>query len=236
MLWLLLLACSPATPDLGVYRSGSNAIVKGRYTEPVQLWGPEGTVTRSPTPGPDGTTLLGASGPLWVVSHDVPKPEKGFPVPAAIVERAGFRMREVLGSHPGEEIDPARSAGVALRSMVKMRRKLAPPVYLVVATLGKHGIPGPNGVSPVTQPEDCKAAFAVLDAEVGKTLSSVPLPDAEATCAVPVVTGPVDLDGDGTEDVLVAGQSGNKGFRAWFRVAPEGTLVAGPTSRWAEVP
>jgi len=236
VLWLVLLACSSSPPDLGVYKSGANAIVKGSYSQPVKLWGPEGTVTRVPTPGPNGTTLLGASGPLWVVEKDEEKPTKGAPVPAAIVERAGFRLRDVLGTHAGEQIDPARSAGVALRSVVKMRRKLAPPVYLAVATFGQHGIPGPNGRSPVTSPEDCKSALAVLDADVGKTLSTLPIPGAEATCAVPVLIGPIDLDGDGGEDVLIAGQAENKGFRAWFHVEQNGTLTAGPTSTWSEIP
>ena len=236
MLWLLALACTARTPDLGVYKSGANAVVHGSYTAPVKVWGPDGVVERVPTPGPGGTTLLGAAGPLWIVSKDVPKPEKGAPVPAAIVERAGFRMRELLGSHPGESIDPATGAGVGLRSMIKARRHLAPPVYLTVATRGLHGIPGPNGVSPVKDPSDCEAFLAVLDADVGKTLSSVPLPDAATTCAVPVLTGPVDEDGDGNDDILVSGQSGNKGFRAWFRIYPEGTLVAGPHSVWTDIP
>lgn len=236
MLWLALLACSTSPPDLGVYKSGANAVVRGRYTEPVTLWGPDGSVTRVPTPGPDGTSLLGASGPMWVVPKELPKPEKGAPVPAAIVERAGFRLRDVLGSQPGTDIDPVRSAGVALRSVVKMRRELAPPVYLAVATLGKHGIPGPNGTSPVENPSDCKAALAVLDHDVATTLSSMPLPEAEVTCAVPVLIGPVDYDGDGAQDILVAAQSGKKGFRAWFRIDNDGKLTAGPTSTWSDIP
>ncbi|GDX80987.1 hypothetical protein LBMAG42_27980 [Deltaproteobacteria bacterium] len=235
MLWLLL-ACSRPPVDLGVYKSGENAVIRGSYTEPVRVWGPAGTFTRVPTPGPEGTTLLGEAGPLWVVDRELPAVEKGAPVPAALVERAGFRLREVLGSTPSPEIDPVRGAGVSLRSVVKMRRNLAPPVYLAVATRGAHGIPGEGGRSAVESPEDCIAALAVLDAEASKILSSAPLPGAESTCAVPVLATPLDIDGDGQMDVLVHGQAEAKGFRAWFGIAADGTLTPGATSVWAEIP
>ena len=235
MLWLVI-ACASPPRDLGVYKSGANAIVRGEYRDPLTLWGPGGTVTRVPTAGPNGTTLLGQAGPLWIVDRELAGQEKGPAVPAALVERAGFRMRDVLGGSPGPEIDPVRGAGVSVRSLVKMRRKLAPPVYLASATLGAFGIPGPNGVSRVESPEDCKAAIAVLDADAGKTLASVLLPAAEATCAVPVLAPPVDLDGEGTPDVLVHGQSGKQGFRAWFSVSNDGKLTAGPSSTWTDIP
>jgi hypothetical protein len=117
-----------------------------------------------------------------------------------------------------------------------MRRKLAPPVYLATATAGAHGIPGPDGRTPVTSPADCVATIAVLDHEAEKTLSSAPLPGAAETCAVPSLTAPVDRDGDGGTDVLVYGQADHKGFRAWFAVAEDGTLTPGPTSVWTAIP
>ncbi len=237
MLLALLLACPSPVPDVGVYKSGANAVARGTLTAPVMLWGPTGTVTRVPTPGPDGTTLLGAAGPLWIVDRELPAVEKGGPVPAALVERAGFRLRDVLGSHKTREIDPARGAGVSMRSVVKMRRKLAPPVYLAVATVGTHGIPlAGGGRAPVLDPGDCKAAIAVLDAEAEGTISTMPLPGAEASCAVPVLTAPVDRDGDGVFEVLVHGQAEHKGFRAWFTVGEDGGLKAGPTSLWTDIP
>ncbi len=237
MLLALLLACPPSPPDGGVYRSGQNAVARGAFTAPVMLWGPAGTVTRVPTPGPDGTSFLGEAGPLWIVDRELPAVEKGGPVPAALVERAGFRLREVLGSQKTREIDPARGAGVAMRSVVKMRRKLAPPVYVAVATVGSHGIPvAGGGRAPVSAPGDCKAAIAVLDAEAEGTLSTMPLAGAEASCAVPVLTAPVDRDGDGVWDILVHGQAERAGFRAWFTVGEDGLLLAGPTSVWTEIP
>lgn len=233
----LLLACTGTTPpDRGVYKSGPNAVARGTWSEPVKVWGPQGTFTRVPSPGPDGTTLLGEAGPLWIVDVELPTVDKGPPVPAALVERAGFRLRDILGSQATQEIDPARGAGVSMRSVVKMRREHAPPVYLAVATLGAHGIPGPDGRSAVQAPSDCKAAIAVLDAEAETTLSSMLLPGAEATCAVPVMAAPVDMDGNGTRDVLVHGQAETKGFRAWFAVDNAGQLTAGPHSEWIGIP
>ncbi|MSQ03188.1 MAG: hypothetical protein EXR71_15075 [Myxococcales bacterium] len=237
MLLALLLACPPSPPDGGVYRSGTNAVARGAITAPVMLWGAAGTVTRAPTPGPEGSTLLGEAGPLWIVDRELPAVEKGGPVPAALVERAGFRLREVLGSHTTREIDPARGAGVSMRSVVKMRRRLAPPVYIAVATVGAHGIPAAGGGrAPVGDPGDCKAAVAVLDAEAEGTMSTFPLPGAEASCAVPVLTAPVDRDGDGVLDILVHGQTEHAGFRAWFAVGDDGVLKPGPTSLWTEIP
>ena len=218
-----------------MYRSGTNAAARGTWSEPVLAWGPEGSVRRIPTAA-DGATLLGEPGPLWIVDRELPKVERGAPVPAALVERAGFRLREVLGSQATLEIDPARGAGVSMRSMIKMRRELAPPVYLVVATRGAHGIPGPDGPSAVQDASDCKAALAVVDAEAEAGVDHALLAAAEATCAVPVLVGPVDLDGDGVKDVLVHGQSGTKGFRAWYRVGNDGKLTAGPASVWTEIP
>lgn len=233
---LLLGACS-GEPDLGVYTSGRNAVVRGAASGPVQVWSPSaGTLSRVPTEGPRGSSLLGEAGPLWKTTRELPAVEKGGPIPAPLVERAGFRFREILGTRGTTEIDPVRSAGVSVRSVVKVRRELAPPVYLATATAGAHGIPGPSGRSPVSSPADCVAAIAVLDHEAEKTLSTLPLPGAAETCAVPTLTAPVDLDGDGALDILAYGQSESKGFRAWFAIAADGTLKPGPTSVWTDIP
>ena len=233
----LPLAACGGEPDAGVYTSGKNAVARGSLATPIAVWSPAlGTVERVPTPGPAGSSLLGEAGPLWQTSLTLGAVDKGGPVPAALVERVGFRFREVLGGSATAEIDPARSAGVSVRSVVKVRRALAPPVYLAVATAGSHGIPGVAGRSPVTSPADCVAALAVVDHEAERVLGSVPVPGAAATCAVPTLTAPVDLDGNGVLDVLVHGQSEHKGFRAWFAVQADGTLEPGPTSVWMDIP
>ncbi len=238
VVWLVVpLAACAGPPDLGVYTSGKNAVVRGGGSTPLRVWSPlAGTLERVPTPGPAGSRLLGEAGPLWQTSRELPAVDKGGPVPAVLVERVGFRFREILGSRATGEIDPVRSAGVSVRSVVKVRRELAPPVYLAVATAGAHGIPGPGGRSAVKAPEDCEASIAVLDHDAEKTLSTMPLPGAAATCAVPTLTAPVDLDGDGVLDVLAHGQTEHRGFRAWFAVQKDGTLLPGPTSSWTEIP
>jgi len=235
LLLSLLSACSGGS-DQGVYTSGKNAVVRGVSTTPVQVWGPNGTVTRVPSPGKGGAALLGEAGPLWITDRELPAVDKGGPVSAVLVERAGFRFREILGSRPTGEIDPVRGAGVSIRSMVKVRRSLAPPVYVAVATAGAHGIPGASGRSPVSSPADCFAAIAVLDHEAEATLATMPIPGAAESCAVPVLTAPVDRDGDGGLDILVYGQADHKGFRAWFAVGEQGTLTPGPTSLWLAIP
>jgi hypothetical protein len=194
-------------------------------------------VRRIGTPASGGFQLFGESGPLWVVDRELPAQEKRAPVTAAIAERAGFRMREVLGGQSTIEIDPARSAGVSVRSLVKVRRHLAPPVYVAVATKGAHGIPDATGQrSPVLKAEDCTAAIAVFDAELARVIDSKVLPAAATTCAVPSIAGPVDLDGNDHLDVLVHGQDGKKGFRGWFEIGADGKLKPGPTDQQMDIP
>ncbi len=232
----LVVACSLPTADLGVYRSGPNAIARGELAGEVLLWGPAGTTRRVPTPDGQGNSLLGESGPLWRVDREVPAPEKATPVTAALAERASFRMREALGAVAMAQPEADRASGVALRSMVKVRQHLAPPVYLVVATRGQHGIPGPGGKrSAVTDPRDCDTVIAVLDADLSTVLSSSAVPGAASTCGVPTLLAPVDRDGDGTLDVIAFGQAEGKGFRQWFALR-DGGLDPGPSSTWTAIP
>lgn len=233
---LLLLACAGAPPGPGVYRSGANAIVRGEAGAPLKLWGPEGTVTRTPSAGPGGTTLLGQAGPLWVVETDIPAPPKPAVVAATVVERAGWRMRELLGATPTGGIDPARGSGVYVRSVLKVRRENAPPVYVVSATGDTAGAGLYGGPTEVREGKNCEAAVGVMDFKGEKLVSAVRLEDATRLCVIPVVVPPVDLDGNGLPDVLVHGQTDQKGFRAWFALHPDGTLVAGPHDAWDAIP
>lgn len=239
---LLLLACQPEPASLGVYRSGPNAVVKGARSGEVLVWGTAGTMKRVPTPGTSGTTLLGESGPLWVVDRELPAPPKALPVTAAMVETAGFRMKDLLVPDSGAALplgaaapDAAKSGGVYVRSVVKVRQGNTPPTYVVTATGDEVGAAAFGGPQDVRKGENCKAAVGLLDAKGQKLLSATLLAGATRVCAVPMVVPPIDRDGDGVLDVLIYGQNGTKGFRSWFRIDGT-TLVAGPEDVWENIP
>lgn len=240
-LLLTLLACKDDDPSFGVYRSGPNAVARGARTEAVLVWGTAGTLSRVPTEAPGGASYLGESGPLWIVDRDLPAPPKAVPVAAAMVERAGFRMRELLvpadAATPlgASAPDAAKAGGVYVRSMVKVRRHAAPPVYVVTATGDEVGAGRFDGPADVRRGENCRAALGLLDDKGEKLLASVSLAAATRTCAVPQVVPPIDRDGDGVLDVLIHGQNENKGFRTWFRIDGT-TLVPGPEDVWEAIP
>lgn len=239
-LLLLLLACRTDPPAHGVYRSGPNAVARGPRSGEVLVWGAAGTFKRIPTEGANGSVLLGEAGPLWVVDRELPAPTKAAPVSAAMVEKAGFRMKDVLVPATAAPAAPsapdaAKAGGVYVRSVVKVRRQAAPPIYVVTATGDEVGAGRYDGPADVRKGENCKAALGLLDDKGEKLLSSVPLAAATKTCAVPVVVPPIDRDGDGVLDVLIHGQNGAAGFRSWFRLDGT-TLVAGPEDVWETIP
>lgn len=236
LLALVAAGCSRPPERHGVYRSGANAIVSGTHTGEVMVWGPEGTVTRLASPAPGGNTLLGAEGPLWQVDHDVPAPPRAAVVAATTVERAGFRMQEILGTRTTGAVDPAKAGGVYVRSVVKVRRTNEPPVYLVSATGDEVGAGKMGGPPDVRAGANCKAAVGVIDAKADGLISGVELKEATRICAVPSVVPPVDIDADGKLDVLVYGQNGAKGFRSWFRLEADGTLVPTQEEVWEDIP
>lgn len=234
LLALLLFACG-APEGRGVYRAGPNAVARGKRTGEVLVWGPAGTAKRVATEAPGGATFLGEAGPLWIVDREVPAPPKATPVDAALVERAGFRMSEVLQTVASGAPDAAKAGGVFVRSVVKVRQTNAPPVYVVTATGDEVGAGRFGGPADVRAGENCRGALGLLDAKAEKLVSGLQLADATKVCAVPVVVPPVDVDGDGKLDVLVHGQDGARGFRSWFEI-DGGTLVPGPSETWEEIP
>ncbi len=231
-------ACTtaPAVVHQGVYTSGANAIIDGVTSAEVRVWGPDGTRARSPVVGPVGATFVGQAGPLWRVDRDVAAPPKPPTVPAELVERAGIRMKSVLGTSGPPSVDAARPGGVYVRSIIKVRQPHAPPFIVVTATGDDVGAGVWGGPPDVRAGNNCKAAVATVDIAADKVISSHLLDDATRICAVPDALGPVDLDGDGGQDFLVYGQEKQAGFRAWFRLMADGTLVARASDVWTGIP
>lgn len=155
--------CTPPQPGRGVYRAGPNAVIRGARTGTVKVWGPEGTVDRVASEAPGGNTFVGAAGPLWIVDRDVPAPPKAPIVTAVMVERAGFRLKELLGTTATGAVDAAKAGGVYVRSTVKVRRDKAPPVYLIAATGDTAGSGRMGGPADVRSGENCKAGIGVMD-------------------------------------------------------------------------
>ena len=202
----------------------------------MRAWGPDGTVTRLASAGPNGATFIGQAGPLWQVTGSLGPPPKPPTVPAALVERAGIRLKAVLGTSGAPSVDAARPGGVYVRSIIKARQAHAPPIIVVTGTGDDVGAGRFGGPPDVRAGNSCKAAVASVDTAADRVLSSHLLTDAVALCAVPYALGPVDRDGDGGQDFLVYGQEKQAGFRAWFTLVPDGTLVAGEAERWEQIP
>lgn len=238
MIWMFLaLACSRPPETHGVYRSGENAITPGARSGELKLWGPSGTVTRQASEGPGGSTLLGQAGPLWIATGDWPAPPKALAVEASLVERIGFRLAEVLGTKASGAKDAAKSAGVYVRSVVKVRQPDGPPLYIAAGTVDTSGEgqwAAPKGQERAG--EACRAALVVTDHTAEKAVAQVELPLATSTCVIPLVVPPVDVDGDGVRDLLLYGQKDNKGFRTWFKLQKNGTLEKGLEESWEGIP
>lgn len=233
---LLLLACHPEPPGSGVYRSGANAVVRGERSGELRVWGSDGTHLRMTSPGPAGSSFVGQAGGLWIVDRDLPAPPRAAAVQAALVETIGFRLKPLLGAEGGSALDPARSAGVWVRSVVKVRQKMAPPVYVVSGARDDVGA-GRLGAGPVQrQGEDCRAVVAILDHEAETVIASMSLDLATRLCLVPSLVPPVDRDGDGGQDLMVHGQDGARGFRSWVELKPGPTLELGPQDSWEAIP
>lgn len=196
LLLSLLLSCTGPAPThaLAPPADGWGAVLWREGTA-VQYGGgptliaPRSTAAAAPRSGaaPDrcgGRVLEGApeaavlAPPAGAPAVVPPKPPA---VPAPLVEAALWRVDELLPAADAfTPIDPnaapAKARGVELGSVVKTRRRGAPPVLVVSGE------------------RSCTAVLAVLDAKATKVLASQLVP---GPCAVPRVLPPADLDGDG---------------------------------------
>ena len=150
-----------------------------------------------------GGTVLEDALPSAVLAPPSGSPEVVPPrppaVPAPLVEAALWRVDTLLP--PADDFTPldpsaapAKARGVELGSVVKTRRRGAPPVLVVSGE------------------RSCTAVLAVLDAKATTVLASQAVP---GVCSVPRVLPPADLDGDGaletaifTDDRVVAARLG----------------------------
>lgn len=124
-------------------------------------------------------------------------------VQAELVGSALLRVTELAwraldlppGVFPAEgEPDPTRTE---LRSVIKVPRDLAPPVYVASAEAG------------------CLAVVALLDHKARDVLAWDHLRLPGPTCAPFALVPPTDLDGDGTVDVVAYSGNGTPGTGAW---------------------
>ncbi|MCB9780085.1 MAG: hypothetical protein H6742_16080 [Alphaproteobacteria bacterium] len=137
--------------------------------------------------GPCGELVAEPAGAMIVLKGDgagVEVPEAPA-IQAALVERAAWRMDELLPDldpfAPAPEAGvPSRSRGVEVGSVVKARRKNAPPVLIA------------------TGHRECRGVLAILDLEASEVLVQDSLPD---TCDKVRVLPPADLDGDGNREL-----------------------------------
>lgn len=114
-------------------------------------------------------------------------PSRPPAVPAPLVEAALWRVDTLLPEADSfTPIDPnaapAKARGIELGSVVKTRRRGAPPVLVVSGE------------------RSCTAVLAVLDAKATRVLTSQIVP---GVCGVPRVLPPADLDGDGASETAM---------------------------------
>jgi len=133
---------------------------------------------------------------------------------AALVERAAWRLAEVLGPEQGlrpggaQAADPALFEGIRVRTVRKTRR-MGPPVLVVVGD--RRG----------------RIASAIMDREAERVIDSDLLDTGAVGWTEVGATSAADLDGDGQQEVAVwARGEGGAALRVVYRVdlGPEPAL------------
>lgn len=157
--------------------------------------------------GPEGAGPLGeagAEGPCGVaVGQAHPRAVLALPAgktatapdpapanPAGVVERAAWRLDEVLPPRDAfspavTSPDPALQRGMRVASVVKTRRTGAPPVLIASAT------------------RDCTAVIAAMDREAAAVMSWDRL---DKVCEPLALLPAADYDGDGTREIAAYGE------------------------------
>jgi len=156
---------------------------------------PKGAVPLQPSGsiGPCGDVIAEATGAMIVLKAGATAPAitPAPPIQAALVERAAWRLDELLPamdpfSPAPTSQDPSRARGVEVGSVAKARQVGGPPILV---TAGHRG---------------CAGVIAVLDAEATRVLSYDVLDQA---CEPLRVLPLNDLDGDGRREVAAWSRS-----------------------------
>jgi len=127
------------------------------------------------------------------------EPTKAGAVLASRVEAGAWRLDEILpAADPLDSVqsgEPARQRGVAVGSMQKVSRQLAPPVWLAAGHRG-----GVMGV-------------VVMDHTTKRTLASATLPSVSKALVSVKILPPTDLDGDGQREFALLSEEQVAVFR-----------------------
>lgn len=179
--------------DHRVVNAGTGRLLSAHGTVEVGEGAPCGSAQRHAEPGvlwlPPGPPITHGQAPM---------------VTAAVVERAAWRLAEVIGPRigiqPGVEApDPALHQGIRVRSVRKVRRQ-GPPFQIVVGERGADVI-----VAVTDREAETLQSGAVLrrSTDVPMELGQVP---------------PADIDGEPGTELVVYGDHSTSSFRAVLAV------------------
>jgi hypothetical protein len=200
----LVLSEAPPPAEAGVAWRSAWPVGEDRVafdaTQPGRLLGNTGT-TEVTALAPCGDLHVATGrGVLWLPAGEGVDEPPAPVVSAALVERAAWRLADVLGPGPGiapgvDAPDPALHRGIRVRSIRKVRRQ-GPPWQLVVGERRDQIV-----VALTDKDADGVMAGVVIQRqrEGLVELSSFPA---------------IDLDGDGSIEVVVAGDGAQGGVRA----------------------
>ncbi|MFT7520648.1 MAG: hypothetical protein ACI9MC_002798 [Kiritimatiellia bacterium] len=188
----------PAWPVHGGVVVGGPAtglLLDRQGAKPAQVIGPCGA---------DWTKLQGDG--VLLIAGDQPVEFRKTPVvTAALVERAGWRLGEVVGDDAGiapgggDIPDPAQHRGIKVRSVRKIRRS-GPPWQVVVGEWRDQVV------------------VALTDKDTSRLLDGARLQRTNSE-VVRLASLPVhDLDGDGTSELVVYADGDRGGLRAVYRI------------------
>lgn len=201
-------ASAPAPAAAGVPWRSAWPAGEGRVAFDAQangrLFAGSGTTEVGPTTPCDGLSAAAGAGALWLPPGETWSYPPAPVVSAALVERAAWRLADVLGPGPGitpgvDAPDPALHRGIRVRSIRKVRRK-GPPWQVVVGERRSELV-----VALTDKDADAVKAGVIVERtrEALVDLASLPAQD---------------LDGDGTTEIVVVGDGAAGSLRAVFTV------------------